>query len=334
MNNVEWRAVSPEHTRSLRDVFGSFMTGVTIVTTWDAQGAPRGFTANSFTSVSLDPALVLVCIAKSAHSLETFAESTFFAVNVLGDWQRDLSNTFASRSPDKFGGVELLSEAAAPCLAGSLSVMCCRRQQSIDAGDHLILLGEVVKYTSSAGSPLGYFRGSYIDFAVGSQAIQTDLRAAVKVGCLVSWQDGLVLVKVPGAHHWSVPTLFWREGVSQREVIARIFSNLRLTGDVSFVYSLFEEAGDGYSNLIFMGDATAETLPAAGSLGWEVGVFHEHDAPWEQVVGEYTIGMIRRYFKERQADTFGSYCDTADGGRIAGIVSKPVNWMDWPISAK
>ncbi|WP_374091347.1 flavin reductase family protein [Pseudomonas sp. TH10] len=78
MNNIEWRDVSSGETRSLRDVFGSFMTGVTVVTAWGSDGAPRGFTANSFTSVSLDPALVLVCIAKNSNSLAVYSRRRAF----------------------------------------------------------------------------------------------------------------------------------------------------------------------------------------------------------------------------------------------------------------
>lgn len=329
MNNLEWRDVGSGETRSLRDVFGSFMTGVTIVTAWDSEGSPRGFTANSFTSVSLDPALVLVCIAKSSNSLPVYSQAEHFAINVLGEWQRDLSNTFAGRAPNKFDGVPLLDEPSAPCLPDSLSVMCCKRQQCIDAGDHLILIGEVTRYASTAGSPLGYFRGSYIDFAVSNQALQADPKTAVKVGCLISHGDGLVLVKQPDDTHWSVPSLFWRDGVSQRDIIARIFKKAGINGDVSFVYSLFEEAGEGYTHLVFRGDSVSEHLPTGINTGWEVKVFTQHDAPWNLVTGEYTTSMVNRFFKEREADAFGIYCDTADGGRIAGITGKPVNWMEW-----
>ncbi|MCU1763147.1 flavin reductase family protein [Pseudomonas sp. 14P_8.1_Bac3] len=329
MNNLEWRDVSSEETRSLRDVFGSFMTGVTVVTAWDSEGIPRGFTANSFTSVSLDPALVLVCIAKNSNSLPVYSAAENFAINVLGEWQRDLSNTFAGRGADKFEGVQLLKETAAPCLANSLSVMCCKRQQCVDAGDHLIIIGEVTKYASTAGSPLGYFRGSYIDFSIGNQAIQTDLKSAVKVGCLISHDDGLILVKAPNDLRWSVPGLFWRNGVGQRDIIAQVFKKAGLQGDVSFVYSIFEEGDDGYTKLFYRGDSISDNVPSGQDTGWEVKVFHEEDAPWNLVDGEYTISMVHRFFKEREADAFGIYCDTADGGRIAGIAGKPVNWMEW-----
>lgn len=328
MNPLQWRAVSADDTRSLRNAFGAFMTGVTIVTAWDAEGTPRGFTANSFTSVSLDPALVLVCIAKSANGLPVYEAAEHFAINILGDWQRDLSNTFAGRSADKFAGVTLLdSERSAPCLADSLSVLCCARRQLIDAGDHLILLGEVLRYRDGVGSPLGYFRGSYIDFAEGSKAIQADLRTAVKVGCLISADNGLVLVREPGREEWSLPEVFWREGVSQRAVIGEVFRRVGLAGDVAFIYSIFEEAGSGFTRLIFRGDAVGRTDKAPEGL--EVRVFGAAEQPWLRVSGDYTVSMIRRFFKEREADNFGIYCDTADGGRIAGIAGKPVHWQDW-----
>ena len=131
-----------------------------------------------------------------------------------------------------------------------------------------------------------------------------------------------------------MPKLFWREGISQREILTTIFRKARVQGDVSFVYSIFEASGDGYTTLVFKGDSTGDMLPPGEHDEWEVKVFHEQDMPWDVVTGDYTIGMVRRYFKEREADAFGTYCDTADGGRIAGIVSKPVNWMDWQTQAK
>src|ERR1700753_2247248 len=86
----------------LRRAFGCFVTGVTVVTTIDADGKPRVFTANSFTSVSLDPPLVLVCIGKRAGSFEAFRKTGAFAVNILQEDQRDLSAAFASSKPEKF----------------------------------------------------------------------------------------------------------------------------------------------------------------------------------------------------------------------------------------
>ncbi|WP_052659196.1 flavin reductase [Pseudomonas sp. LFM046] len=334
MSNLDWHAVSAENTRSLRNVFGTFMTGVTVVTAWDADGIPRGFTANSFTSVSLSPALVLVCIAKTAGSLPVFSEAPRFAINILGDWQRETSNAFAGRSANKFEGVELLaSEPAAPCLADSLSVLCCARHSLVEAGDHVILIGEVLRYRSSVGSPLGYFRGSYVDFAEGARAIQVERGSALKVGCLIAHDSGLVMVREPGCEHWSIPEVFWRAGVSQKAVIEEVFRRVGMDGDVSFIYSMFAEEGDDFARLVFRGDAR-DGVAAPLSRSLEVRVFHAHEQPWRLVKGEYTVSMIHRFFTEREADAFGIYCDTADGGRIAGIAGQPVHWLDWKHQAQ
>lgn len=92
--------------RALRDAFGAFATGVTVVTASDAAGKPIGFTANSFTSVSLDPPLLLVCLAKSSRNYESMTSAGRFAINVLSETQKDVSNTFARPVEDRFAAVD------------------------------------------------------------------------------------------------------------------------------------------------------------------------------------------------------------------------------------
>lgn len=92
--------------RQLRDAFGAFLTGVTVVTTINAEGQPIGFTANSFTSVSLDPPLLLVCLAKTSRNYAAVTEAAGFAVNILSEAQKDVSNTFARPVEDRFAAVD------------------------------------------------------------------------------------------------------------------------------------------------------------------------------------------------------------------------------------
>jgi flavin reductase (DIM6/NTAB) family NADH-FMN oxidoreductase RutF len=149
--------------RTLRDALGCFATGVTVVTCLDDAGEPVGLTANSFTSVSLDPPLLLVCVAKPAASAGPLTRAEHFAVNVLQTGQQPASITFSTRVDDRFGQTEwALGEHGVPLLRESLSVFECRRHAVHDAGDHWILVGEVVKATFEPGlDPLLYFRGSY-----------------------------------------------------------------------------------------------------------------------------------------------------------------------------
>ena len=149
--------------RTLRDAMGCFATGVTIVTTIAADGAPLGLTANSFTSVSLDPPLLLVCIANSSSSAAAMQVADRFAVNVLQIGQQPVSNRFASKLEDRFAPKDwIVGEFGAPVLDGSLCAFECERHSITDAGDHFILVGKVLKASFEARrDPLLYFRGKY-----------------------------------------------------------------------------------------------------------------------------------------------------------------------------
>ena len=149
--------------RTLRDALGCFATGVTVVTCVDAQGQPFGLTANSFTSVSLDPPLLLVCIARQARCAPALIAAEHFAVNVLQTGQEPASIRFRPATEDRFGQPPWSTgETGAPLLMESLCVFECGRHAVHDGGDHDILIGEVVRasFDPSAG-PLLFFRGRY-----------------------------------------------------------------------------------------------------------------------------------------------------------------------------
>lgn len=159
-------------TRDLRRAFGTFMTGVTVVTTRAADGTLRGFTANSFSSVSLDPPLLLVCLSKAAASSGAFSKAASFAVNILSDEQRAMSMNFASRRLDKFAGIDYrFSDGGNPLLPGAVAWFDCSTHEAVDAGDHLILIGRVNSYEYTDASPLGYLRGSYISLGSEQSAV-------------------------------------------------------------------------------------------------------------------------------------------------------------------
>jgi flavin reductase (DIM6/NTAB) family NADH-FMN oxidoreductase RutF len=149
--------------RPLRDAFGCFATGVTIVTGFDADRRPVGFTANSFTSVSLDPPLLLVCPGKNASSLPAIRQTGLFGVSVLSAAQRDIAERFAMRGVDRFAEGEWVeSESGVLLLEGACANFACSLHQDIDAGDHQLLLGHIDSFRSAEGrQPLLYLRGSY-----------------------------------------------------------------------------------------------------------------------------------------------------------------------------
>ena len=147
-------------------VLGSFASGVTIVTTQDGAGGPKGMTVTAFSSVSLDPPLVLICIDRKADSLASLHETGRFAVNILGEGQDEISRRFAAKDVDRFAGVRVRPGATGlPLLEGALGVLECRVVSQHPAGDHIIFVGEVEAAAMEPAAPLLHFRGRYGTFA-------------------------------------------------------------------------------------------------------------------------------------------------------------------------
>jgi flavin reductase (DIM6/NTAB) family NADH-FMN oxidoreductase RutF len=148
---------------ALRRALGAFATGVTIVTTLAPGTAePVGFTANSFTSVSLDPPLLLVCLAHTAASYNAFRDAESFAVNVLAADQEETARRFATRGADKFGQTRWQSGLrGAPLIEGCLARFDCAMHQRVEAGDHDILMGRVIGFSRQQGQALLYHGGAF-----------------------------------------------------------------------------------------------------------------------------------------------------------------------------
>jgi flavin reductase (DIM6/NTAB) family NADH-FMN oxidoreductase RutF len=147
--------------RAFRNALGNFPTGVTIMTA--AAGVRKvGVTANSFSSVSLSPALILWSIDKSSASYEVFNEASHFAVNILAADQIDLSNRFAKRTEDKFASIDYIrGVGGAPLFPGCTAHLQCELFSQIDGGDHFIILGKVVAFTDYGLAPLVFHKGGY-----------------------------------------------------------------------------------------------------------------------------------------------------------------------------
>jgi flavin reductase (DIM6/NTAB) family NADH-FMN oxidoreductase RutF len=148
--------------RDYRRALGQFATGVTVITTRAADGRKVGVTVNSFSSVSLDPPLILWSVARQAPSAGDFLTATHFAVNVLEARQHHLSRQFSTPTPDKFAGVECVEGVGGiPLLQGAIAHFVCRKVRQYDGGDHVILVGEVEDYRCHEGEPLVFHSGRY-----------------------------------------------------------------------------------------------------------------------------------------------------------------------------
>jgi len=150
-------------TRGLRHVLGCYATGVAVMTTLTADQCPVGVTVNSFSSVSLDPPLILFSLAKKANVLLHFQQAEYFSVNILSHRQEALSNMFARPSTASFENVEYSHrEAGCALFSGCVAQLECRRESEIDGGDHRILIGTVIGFhLQTPLAPLVSYRGRY-----------------------------------------------------------------------------------------------------------------------------------------------------------------------------
>jgi 3-hydroxy-9,10-secoandrosta-1,3,5(10)-triene-9,17-dione monooxygenase reductase component len=149
-----------------RQVVGHFATGVAVITASGPEGAV-GMTTNAFTSLSLDPLLVLVCFDRTARTLPIVRETERFAVNILRDHHGELSGRFASKlsAERKFDAVDYHTEHGAPVLTDALAWLACELRELLPGGDHEIGIGAVVAMGHGEGDPLVWYRGDYTTVA-------------------------------------------------------------------------------------------------------------------------------------------------------------------------
>src|SRR3954471_19826869 len=150
--------------KALREALGAFPTGIAVITASFQEVSHIGITVNSFTSVSLDPPLVLWCIDRRSRRYPHFAEAPGFTVSILASGHREGSKRLSRAGEHNLDGIALIpTERGPPALASSLAIFECARESVQDAGDHAILIGRVVRFArhDGAGAPLVYFRGKY-----------------------------------------------------------------------------------------------------------------------------------------------------------------------------
>lgn len=142
--------------QDFRNAMANFPSGVTVVTTVDDEGVPWGFTASAFSSLSLDPPLILICLEKKAESHSAFHEAQHFAVSILSEGQGDEAMRFARRGTNKFEGFEHQpgKETGLPLVPNATAHLECRMYDKLPGGDHTILIGEVLTASSFERPPL------------------------------------------------------------------------------------------------------------------------------------------------------------------------------------
>jgi flavin reductase (DIM6/NTAB) family NADH-FMN oxidoreductase RutF len=154
-----------------RRACGRFATGVAIASAMDAHGIPHGLTVSSFTSVSLDPPLVLICLGHAVTSIEVFRKASHFGISVLGEDQRAVSERFARKGEGRFDGLEWhRGETGVPLLKRALAEIECAVERCIAAGDHDIFISEMVRGRTHKGKPLIHFASHYHRLATSPES--------------------------------------------------------------------------------------------------------------------------------------------------------------------
>lgn len=313
--------------RELRRALGSFVTGVTVVTTIDELDRPRGLTVNSFASVSLDPPLISICIAEQAASFESFERESGFTVNILAENQRSVSDLFATKSPDKFAQVEWESGmTGAPRIKGSITVFDCQVHERIEAGDHLLIIGRIVNFETQPASPLVYAQGGYVPLSPRETAMEQPPGKPVVVSCIAEYSGQIALIWEDTEAGSFLVLPGTRPTVSSTGEIGPLRSAMEHFGlaiEITFLYSVFSAASPPTIHIVYRG-----FLHDVSARANSVELYSEDEIPWEDVNPAYR-GMLRRFFRERLTHRFGIYMDGEDGGSVGRVEDEPESWDEY-----
>ena len=290
--------------RDLRRAFGHFATGVTIVTTLDAAGNPCGFTANSFTSVSIDPPLLLVNIGKSAFGCSVFTASRGFAVNILARDQRELSNRFATAGSDKFAAVDWhAAQTGSPLLDGVVAWFDCSHHEQVDAGDHVILIGRVLQYAYNTDTPLGYCRGAYVSFGLTPKILQMlSSPGYLQVGAIIESNGKILLERNVESGQLMLPAADSVGDSASGEGLLGKLASAGVEVDLPFIYAVFHD--DKRRFVYYLG----ELLSISDAHETRSLRFHEFDnITWEEINDRWIISMLERFIREKRLGNFQVY---------------------------
>lgn len=297
--------------RELRKALGTFMTGVTVITTVDGEDRPRGFTANSFTSVSLDPPLVLVCIDHNALSYPVYAAREHFAVNILAEEQREISGIFAGKASDKFSYVSWhRGVTGSPLIDGSLAWVDCRVHKRVEAGDHMVLIGEVRDFHYTPANPLGYFRGAYLTSALEHEALRSPGQRT-RVGAILEHDGHVLLIEDAGGEHLSLPAGARLGPASDPASLEGRLQALQVDAEIGFLFAVFEDDASGTLNVYYRGQ-----IRRAPGTGGGVRLIPFDEVPWDRLPDHALRSMLGRYVDERVEDRFGVYVGDFEAGHV------------------
>ena len=311
--------MNKDKTRNLRQALGSFPTGVTVVSCLDKNKNPLGFTANSFTSVSLDPQLISICIDKESFNIDSFSITKHFAVSVLSEDQQSISTTFATPNEDRFQNVEWRTEdTGSPIIENAVAWFDCNTRQVIDAGDHLILIGEIIAFDSSPKTPLMYLRGNYVNLGLEQKMLlaMENENTKIVVGAIIEWHKKVFLLKDKTNNSLYFPSASRLGHIDDNDSLLGILKNLKISINEHYLFSVFEKAEDKTS-LIYYRAQVKEALEDMDDYFYPF-----DDIPFDKLSDEASRIMLKRYMKERELNAFGIIVGKESEGKVEAISKK------------
>lgn len=294
-----------------RRALGSFLTGVTIVTTIGPEGEPRGFTANSFTSVSLDPPLVLVCVAHKALGHPVFATSKSFAINVLSEDQKAASGIFASKAADKFASVVWQpGQTGSPVLDGSVAFFDCDLERLVEAGDHSILIGRVRAFQQNSAQPLGYCRGAYVTPGLSQEALAA-VQPGTDVGAILENGGRILFLETPDGL-LELPRGRGLGSASDGKSLNGLLAAKAIEAQLGFLYAVWDDAGNqSRTHVYYRGTFD---VPASSDRGIRLIDIDTIDGL--KIADPAIRSMLARYVRECTEDAFGVYVGNEVEGEV------------------
>lgn len=302
--------------RALRSAFGAFPTGVTVVTTHDAASQPIGFTANSFTSVSIDPPLLLVCLARTSRNFGTFTQAKRFAINVLSEGQTDISNTFARPVEDRFANLSWRrGPFGSPLIDDTAAWFDCATHDVLDGGDHVILVGRIEAFAGSDANSLGYSRGGYFTPSLIKKAVSAAASESEVMVSAVVERDGSLLLDVRPDGSLALPTCTMRTDEGPEVLEALVASETGLTASVGYIYSVYQDRRSGAQHIVYR-CGLGPGAPKAGHL-FDLGTL-----PFGRIRDAATVDIVKRFAAESQLGNFGVYVGDERTGKVHPLSRK------------
>lgn len=296
--------------KMLRNAFGSYMTGVTVITATSKDGTPVGFTANSFTSVSLNPPLLLVCPAKSLSSFEVFANCDSFVVNILSEDQQNISNIFAGSKDDRFSQISWhKDDQGNPIIDGALTHFSCKTDRNLEAGDHNLLVGEVLSFSNREGHGLGYASGGYFSLALEREAAEISTQEKhVSVGVIIEHNGKVLLSQKDGKA--TLPSTTTDDNTNAVSTIQQFLVDNGIDAQLGAVFSIYENTKTNTNYIFYRAIAnSAETK--------ELGEYISIDDITEQDFATAAMNsMMTRYATESKNGLYGVYVGQEEKGRV------------------